>query len=280
MRTGAGEDWRPTATREVLQARAQMLARVRQFFAVSGVMEVETPILCHAGVTDPNLQNLTTICLLHGDPIPRRLYLQTSPEYAMKRLLAADSGPIYQIGRAFRADESGRHHNPEFTIVEWYRPGVSYPAIIDDTAALVAAATGRQPSPPDTMTYRDAFIAHAGVDPLLASDAEIAERAAAAGIGITEPSRLSRDEWLDALLGHVVAPRLGQERPLFLTEFPASQAALARVLPGDLPVAARFELFIAGIEIANGFHELTDAAEQRRRFESDLARRRERGPAR
>jgi lysyl-tRNA synthetase class 2 len=273
----AGEDWRPTAPRRALQERARMLGQVRAFFAARGVMEVETPVLCGAGVTDPNLQNLTTTCRLPGDAHPRKLFLQTSPEYAMKRLLAAGSGPIYQICKAFRADELGRHHNPEFTIVEWYRPGFDDGAMVRECADLVATVTGAEAGEVKTMTYRRAFERFAGVDPLTASTTGIIERAADLGLAPGDPGGMSREGWLDLLLGHVVAPRLGHDGPLFLTEFPAAQAALARLIPGRPQVSARFELFIAGIEIANGFHELADPAEQRRRFEADRGARRERG---
>lgn len=265
-------EWRPSAGLEVLRARAQMLAQVRAFFAACEVLEVETPVLCNAGVTDPHLANPVTTCLLPGDHGPRRLYLQTSPEYAMKRLLAAGSGAIYQIGKAFRGDEAGRYHNPEFTLVEWYRPGLDYADIMAETAALLEAVTGRLAAV-ERVSYAEAFRRHAAIDPLRAPLQDIVDRASCAGILIDDAERLGRDEWLDLLLSHLVAPRLGRDGPAFLTEFPASQAALARVVPGEPPVAERFEVFIDGIEIANGFHELTDAAEQRRRFEEDNRRR-------
>lgn len=272
MRADPMPEWRPTAGVAVLRARARMLAQLRAFFAGRDVLEVETPALCNAGVTDPHLTNPATTCLLPGGHEPRRLYLQTSPEYAMKRLLAAGSGAIYQIGKAFRGGEAGRCHNPEFTLIEWYRPGLDYAAIITETAALVAEVTGRRAAE-ERLSYAEAFRRHAGIDPLRAALPAIRERAAAAGMDVGDPERLERDDWLDLLLSHLVAPRLGLGRPTFLTEFPASQAALARLIPGDPPVAARFELFIEGIEIANGFHELTDAGEQRRRFTEDNRRR-------
>jgi lysyl-tRNA synthetase class 2 len=272
MREDPTGDWRPAAGLEVLRARAGMLAQVRAFFAAREVLEVETPVLCNAGVTDPHLINPTTSCLLAGDHAPRRLYLQTSPEYAMKRLLAAGSGAIYQIGKAFRGDEAGRYHNPEFTLVEWYRPGLDYADIMAETAALLEAVTGRLAAV-EGVSYAEAFRRHADIDPLRAPLQEIVDRASAAGIRIDDAERLERDDWLDLLLSHLVAPRLGRDGPSFLTEFPASQAALARVVPGEPPVAERFEVFIDGIEIANGFHELTDAGEQRRRFEADNLRR-------
>lgn len=276
MREDPTPGWRPSAELAVLRARARMLARLRAFFAGRDVLEVETPALGNAGVTDPHLTNPVTTCRLPGDHAPRRLYLQTSPEYAMKRLLAAGSGAIYQVGKAFRGDEAGRYHNPEFTLIEWYRPGLDYAAIMAETAALVAEVTGRS-EPEARLSYSEAFRRHAGIDPLRAPLPVIMERAATAGIRVSEPGRLQRDAWLDLLLSHLVAPRLGGDRPTFLTEFPASQASLARILPGDPAVAARFELFIEGIEVANGFEELTDAGEQRQRFEEDNRRRTEAG---
>jgi lysyl-tRNA synthetase class 2 len=272
MRANPIPDWRPSADLEVLRARARMLAQVRAFFAAREVLEVETPVLCNAGVTDPHLINPTTSCLLPGDHAPRRLYLQTSPEYAMKRLLAAGSGAIFQIGKAFRGDEAGRYHNPEFTLVEWYRPGLDYADIMAETAALLEAVTGRLAAV-ERVSYAEAFLRHAAIDPLRAPLQDIVERASAAGIRIGAAERLVRDDWLDLLLSHVVAPGLGRDGPAFLTEFPTSQAALARVIPGEPPVAERFEVFIDGIEIANGFYELTDPGEQRRRFEADNLRR-------
>lgn len=272
MREDPLPEWRPSATLEALRVRARMLTRLRAFFSERDVLEVETPALCNAGVTDPHLANPVTTCLLPGDHGPRRLYLQTSPEYAMKRLLAAGSGAIYQVGKAFRGGEAGRYHNPEFTLLEWYRPGLGYDAIMSETAALVATVAGRSAAG-ERVSYAEAFRRHADIDPLRAPLPDIVERAAAAGIQIGEPERLERDDWLDLLLSHLVAPGLGRDGMTFLTEFPASQAALARVRPGDPPLAERFELFIDGIEIANGFHELTDAVEQRRRFEEDNRRR-------
>lgn len=267
-------DWRPLASADMLHRRAALLAAVRNFFAERGVLEVETPALCQAGVTDPNLSNPVVDCTVAGDA--RRFYLQTSPEYAMKRLLAAGSGSIYQVSKVFRDGEAGRLHNPEFTLLEWYRPGHDYEAIMDETAVLLHCVLGAA-QPIHRMTYREAFQRFADLDPLHEPDDTIARRAQAAGAVVVEPGSMQRDQWLDLLLGVLVAPRLGLHGPVFLTEFPASQAALARLKPDDPAVAERFEVFIDGVEIANGFHELTDSTEQRRRFEQDLAIRRQRG---
>jgi len=265
-------DWRPSASLETLRLRARMLAAVRGFFAARGVLEVETPCLSAATVTDPHLHSLAT--RLAGG---RTRYLQTSPEYAMKRLLAAGSGPIYQLARAFRDGELGRRHNPEFTLLEWYRPGFDHHRLMDEVEELVAEVAGVA-GPTERLTYAEAFRAHAGVDPFADPPARLAEAARAATGGAVPDLGDDRDAWLDLLMGTVVERRLGHDRPTFVHDFPAAQAALARVRQtgpdGGPAVAERFELFVGGVELANGFHELTDAAEQRRRFEADLARRR------
>ncbi len=262
--------WQPSASLSALRLRARLLAQVRRFFAERGVLEVETPVLAAAPVTDPHLASLATELHGPGSPGGRTLYLQTSPEYAMKRLLAAGSGPIFQISRVFRDDEVGRHHNPEFTLLEWYRPGFDHHALMDEVDGLLSALLGTAPA--ERLTYAEAFLRHAGVDPHRADGATL--QAAAGELG--EGCGLATDEregWLSLLLSLKVQPQLGRGRPTFLHDFPASQAALARVRPGDPPVAERFEVFIDGVELANGYHELTDAAEQRRRFQADLATR-------
>ncbi len=253
--------------------RAALLAATRAFFAERGVLEVETPCLAGAAATDPHLASLATRC---GD---RALYLQTSPEYAMKRLLAAGSGAIYQLARAFRDGESGRRHNPEFTLLEWYRPGFDHHRLMDEVEALIATTLGRQERPAERLTYRDAFRRYAGVDPLTDPVERLAEAAREAASASLPDLGDDRDAWLDLLMVTAVQERLGSGGLTFLLDYPASQAALARVRrePDGTAVAERFELFIDGVELANGFHELTDPAEQRRRFEHDLALRRERG---
>ena len=273
----AANDWRPGASLDLLRRRARLLARVRAFFADRLVMEVETPVLAAAGVTDPHLENLQTVFAMAGETPGRPLYLQTSPEYAMKRLLAAGSGPIYQIGKVFRDGETGRLHNPEFTLVEWYRPGFGYHDIMEDTEDLLIYTLGIDYC--RRLSYAAAVREYAGLDPLAASDAEIKNCALKLGLVGGNRRDMERDDYLDFILSEKVAPQLGQDRPAFLCEYPASQAALARIIeaPGAAPVAARFEVFIQGVEIANGFEELTDAEEQRQRFEQDNARRRRLG---
>jgi lysyl-tRNA synthetase class 2 len=263
-------DWRPTATVDALRVRAGIFASLRRFFADRGVLEVETPALSAAAVTDLHLHSVA--CRLDLDD-RRTRFLQTSPEYAMKRLLAAGSGPIYQTCKVFRDGERGRRHNPEFTMLEWYRPGFDHHRLMDEVEELLQAVLGVAAG--ERISYADAFRRHAGVDPHAASDGELRSRVVALGVaGVAE---LDRDDLLNLLLSHVVEPHLGSGRPSFLFDYPASQAALARVRPGNPPVAERFEVFLDGLELANGFHELADPGEQRRRFEADLVERRRHG---
>lgn len=270
--TQEAQDWRPSASLETLKARAELYGSVRSFFASRGVLEVETPILSRHATVDRHIDSFRT-----GDG----RWLQTSPEFAMKRLLAAGSGPIWQIARVFRFEEQGRHHNPEFSLLEWYRPGFDHHALMDELGDLLAACG--IPTGCTRRSYREAFEHHAGFDPLALDAAQL--RDALGQRGIAEPAGLTADEiadpdfWLDLWMSIVVGPRLGVDAPEFIYDFPASQAALSRVRPGAPPLAERFELFWRGIELANGFHELTDADEQERRFVADQAWRNERGRA-
>jgi lysyl-tRNA synthetase class 2 len=267
-------DWRPTASRASLERRAHLLAVTRAFFADRGVLEVETPVLGRAPVPDLHLDSFAV-------PTSRGTrWLQTSPEYAMKRLLAAGSGPIYQISKAFRDGEVGRRHNPEFTLLEWYRPGFDFHALMDEMDAYLATTLVAKPA--ERRSYGEIFHDALGIDPHRATAAELEARGVEAGLDA--PADLDRDDRLQLLLAHCIEPELGRAdgpglRPTFLYDFPASQAALARIRddPGRPPVAERFEVFLEGMELANGFHELTDAAEQRRRFEAELDKRRAAG---
>ncbi len=270
--TSGRDDWRPTASMKTLRLRAEILARIRAFFAEREVLEVETPLLASAPVTDLHLQALS--CRYHGPGADggRDLFLQTSPEFAMKRLLAAGSGPIYQICRAIRNGEAGNRHNPEFTILEWYRPGWDHPALMDEIDELLGSILGADTG--ERLTYAEAFERHAGIDPLRASAAELGSRARDLLSGEAPDLGDDRNGWLDLLLSHALEPHLGHGRPSFVHDWPADQAALARVRPGDPPLAERFEVYVEGIELANGYHELTDPVEQRRRFESDIETRR------
>lgn len=273
-------DWRPSASFEILKLRARMLERLRAFFAERAVLEVETPMLSRAAATDPNLASLATRYTGPGCSQGLTLYLHTSPELPMKRLLAADSGSIYQLCKVFRDGEAGRLHNPEFTMLEWYRVGHDPHQLMDDVAALVLYSLEDRLAQREAekLSYRDAFLRYCHLDPHTAGVDAFTDCARRREIPI--PNNMPRDNldpWRDFLLTHVVEPQLGQGRLTFLYDYPASQAALARVRSETPPVAERFELYLEGVELANGFHELGNAAEQRRRFEADLARRRERG---
>jgi lysyl-tRNA synthetase class 2 len=267
--------WRPGAAIDALRRRAAMLAQARAFFAERGVLEVETPILSGTGVTDPQIESLAT--RVAGIEAP--LYLGPSPEHAMKRLLAAGSGDIYQICKAFRDEERGRWHNPEFTLIEWYRLSFDDAALMTEVDALVRRllAPGRELAPAERLSYAEALERHAGVDAHRDGERELL--AAAARHGVACDAALDRDATLDLLMGLVVGPQLGRERPTFICDYPASQASLARLKPGEPPLAARFEYYLDGLELANGFHELGDPAEQQARFLADLATRRARGQA-
>jgi lysyl-tRNA synthetase class 2 len=269
--------WRPTATLETLRLRARLLNRIRAFFSDRGVLEVETPALSRATVTDPHLHSLATTCRAPGGPAA--LYLQTSPEFAMKRLLAAGAGSIFQICRVFRDGESGRLHNPEFTMVEWYRVGFDHHQLMDEVALLVNnALQDRVPlANSERLSYREAFERHAGIDPLMADDTSL--RACAAGHGIAAPADLDTVGWHSLLISHVIEPRFAGDRLTFVYDYPVSQAALARRSPTDPRVAERFEVYLGPIELANGFHELADPDEQRGRFDADNRQRSRSGMA-
>ncbi len=267
----ADADWRPTAPLQNLAVRAELLRALRDFFAERGVLEVDTPLLASAPVTDPHIE---AVAAAHP-AAAGELYLQTSPEYAMKRLLAAGSGPIYQICKAFRRGERGARHNPEFTMVEWYRTGFTLEQLIKETAALVALAVG--PRPLRVLSYREAFLQHLQIDPHTATEAELAACARVHSHAAFDQA--DRDTWLQLLISTAIEPQLGRGEFTAVSDFPAEQAALARVEPdhGGTPVARRFELFVDGVELANGYDELRDAAELERRWQRDLAQRRERG---
>jgi lysyl-tRNA synthetase class 2 len=265
------DDWRPAASPAARALRAELLAAVRGFFARRGVLEVETPLLASHGVTDPAIEPLV---VQGGAIVPAPRYLQTSPEYAMKRLLAAGSGPIYQLGRAFRDGEAGRRHNPEFTLLEWYRPGFDHHALMAEVGELLEHCLGRTGW--RKVSYGDLFRDHFDLDPHRAGTGALAALARAElDSGGLE---LDRDGWLDLLLSHRIEPAL--EGIVCVHGYPASQAALARIdTSGPVPVAERFEFYVDGLELANGYHELTDPAEQARRFAADNASRRRRGLA-
>jgi elongation factor P--(R)-beta-lysine ligase len=266
------QEWQPTASLEALRQRADILTRVRAFFAARAVLEVDTPALSAAAVSDPHLVPFVCEYRPEGGGEAQRCYLQTSPEYPMKRLLAAGSGPIWQLCKVFRNGETGTRHNPEFSMLEWYRPGFDHHALMDEVDALVRLILGGAPS--QRRSYAACFAEFLQLD---IHDCSIEELAEAGRTHCDFRGELDRDGWLNLLFSHCVEPQLRE--PTMVYAFPASQAALARVVEGDdrVPVAARFELFVSGMELANGYFELTDAAEQQRRFDEDQQRRRAMG---
>ena len=259
----SSNSWRPSASTETLRLRAELLAKIRQFCADRGLLEVETPALSAAGVPDVALEHMTVQAAgLGAEPY---YYLQTSPELAMKRLLAADTGDIYQICRVFRDGELGRWHQPEFTLFEWYRVGWDEDQLMGEVESLLATLLRpyRDVAPTVRMSYRDAFRDFLRVDPF-ADGPEL--RGALSREAIDLPAETGADGLLDLALSQVIVPRLDPHAISFIYDFPASQAALARIKPQYPSVAARFEAFSGGIELANGFGELTDVTEQRQRF--------------
>lgn len=259
----------PTCSIEALKARAQLYRTIREFFAQRDVMEVETPIVSQAGVTDVHLASVQVKRHIVGRV--QQQYLQTSPEFAMKRLLAAGSGPIYQICKVFRDDEHGRKHNSEFTMLEWYRPGLDLRELMHETAALlnVCLAHRFDEIRPLVLSYKHAFQDRLDINPLQATLAQLKQTAQR--VGLTLDLGDDRLAYMDLLFSHFVEPSLGFDTPIFLTDFPPEMASLAKVrLDEDgEEVAARFEVYIEGLELANAYDELLDASVLRARFEAD-----------
>lgn len=257
----AVDNWRPSADWPTLRLRASLLHQTRCFFEQRGFLEVETPLLSADTVVDKHLEPIPVGPISHTANGP--FWLQTSPELAMKRLLAAGGEAIYQITRAFRSGEQGRLHNPEFTILEWYRRGDT----MEDGIALVSdlCRSLLETEPADRLSYQEAFLKYAKIDPLTAQRSHLAQLATAAGLAVPAELGDDRDDWLDLVMLELVMPQLGIARPVILYDYPASQAALAKIRPGSPPVAERFELFFCGIELANGYHELLDPDELRLR---------------
>lgn len=257
-------DWRPTASLEAIKARAGLLSAVRAFFAARGVLEVETPQLARHGVSDPHIQ-----CI----PVPGHGFLQSSPEYHMKRLLAAGSGPIYQICKAYRDGEAGGRHNPEFSMLEWYRPGFGLDDLVDEVLSLFGELFPGVPS--RTYRFRGLFADVTGLDPLTTSDSGLIQCAEQHGA----PEGLEKAAAVDYLMATTVEAALPAEQLSVVTDFPGWAAALAQTRPDTdgAEVALRFEIYYRGLELTNGYQELTDADEQRRRFERDNRLRQEHG---
>ena len=249
---------------EYLHKRAQLYENIRSYFKREGVMEVVTPVLSFAGNTDPAIESFVTAS-------DKPMYLHTSPEFFMKRLLAEGSGSIYQICNVFREGESGRFHNPEFSMLEWYRIGYDYHQLMDDVASLISSLVDQQLEI-DKISYLQAFQA-VGINPHEADTARLAESASEHGIDMDSADSLAKNQWLDLLMTHVVEPRLDKDKLTFIYDYPASQASLAQISVAEYPVAERFELYWNGVELANGFSELQDAAIQRARFETENAQR-------
>ncbi len=269
------DQWQPTASIEQLRQRANVLAQIRRFFAERNVLEVDTPAMSHATVTDIHLHTFQTEFIGPGYADGSKLYLMTSPEFHMKRLLAAGSGCIYQINKAFRNEENGRFHNPEFTMLEWYRIGFDHHKLMDEMDALLQVVL--ECGQAERMTYQQAFIDVLGVCPLEGTMTELKLVAEELGLSDIAQPEEDRDTLLQLLFSIGVEGKIGQNAPAFVYDFPASQAALAKINQQDSRVADRFEVYFKGIELANGFHELDDPQEQLKRFEQDNAKRIEMG---
>ncbi|MCS7237337.1 MAG: EF-P lysine aminoacylase EpmA [Thermoguttaceae bacterium] len=290
-------DWRPTASLEILERRAQLLGAVRAFFWQRGFLEVETPLLSADTIVDrhidplavpippPSVKRSTPKAALENeaatvnhdspawvagwdrDQFVRQMWLQTSPEFGMKRLLAAGASAIFQITKAFRWAERGPLHNPEFTMVEWYRVGDGLEAGMGLLAELAQVVLTTAPA--EFVRYKEVFELYTGVDPLRASGSQLATVADLHGVPTPDIPYEDTDSWRELLFAELVQPHLGWQRPTIVYDFPATQGGLAKIRSDDPPVAERYELFIRGIELANGYHELSDAGELRRRFEEN-----------
>jgi lysyl-tRNA synthetase class 2 len=257
------ENWQPTASTAHLKSRADLLHNIRTYFSSQQVMEVETPILSSAGNTDPEISSIRT---------QSGKFLRTSPEFALKRLLAAGSGDVYELGRVFRDGESGRCHNPEFTMLEWYRIGYNHHQLMDEVATLVrACGQGKFDKwREERLSYRQLFLQHLSFDPFTADEQTLCACAKKNGISDIE---LNRKQWLDLLISLVIQPALPEKCLTFVYDYPADQAALSRIRPGSPSLAERFELYLGQTELANGYQELTDALEQQQRFDAENAKR-------
>lgn len=261
--------WQPSANLQALHARADLNRTVREFFIETNALEVELPILNHAPVADMNIEPIEVPAT---DVMPK-LYLHTSPEYSMKRLLCAGSGDIYALGKVFRAGEAGGRHNPEFTMLEWYRVGMEHQALMHEVADLLdelfSDSEVELEDAPQFLTYQQAMITHAGLDPFSASDEAVKNLGIELAGGNLE---LNRDGWLDMIMSHKIEKSLPQNQLIFIYNYPASQAALAKLNKDESGqvIAERFEVYLNSLELANGYHELTDSQEQRMRFEKEL----------
>jgi elongation factor P--(R)-beta-lysine ligase len=266
--------WRPSASIEILRRRAALIARIRHFFAEHAILEVETPAMSQASVTDLHLRSFQTHLTLPGSLESVPLYFITSPEFHMKRLLAAGSGPIFQLSRSFRNEECGDWHNPEFTLLEWYQFG-DLSQLMARVEQLLMMLLGCQSA--ERLSYQQLFQRVVGLDPLTADRQQLQAAMAQYPLSLELQQEQDQDTLLQLLFSVAIEPQLERDRPLFITDFPASQAALAQINPQDSRVAERFELYYQGFELANGFHELRDAEEQQRRFQQDNQQRQREG---
>ncbi len=253
--------WQPSCSIETLKARAELYVQIREFFAEKNVLEVETPLLMQHGVTDRYMKSMRVAGVYKTSG-----YLQTSPEYAMKRLLAAGSGPIFQIGKSFRLEESGARHNPEFTMLEWYRVDYDHWTLMDETFELLIKVLGEKQRV--NYSYQEAFDTFLNINPYTVSLEQLRDFSQEM-LGEL-PSDLERDDYLSLLFEDKIEPKLGVGNTIaFITDFPASQSALAKIDLENPKVAQRFEVYIDGFELANGFNELQDPDEQLERFKAD-----------
>lgn len=264
-----------TTRQRSIHLRARLNASIRDFFAKRDVLEVETPILSRGGNTDPNIESFSLKPHASAEVTDHLRWLRTSPEYPLKRLLAEGIGDCYELGRVFRQGEAGGRHNPEFTMLEWYRLGWNYHQLIAETIALVqmALALVDRQAQVITMSYAQAYRQYSNIDPYRDS---IETLRYAQGDSMMSPAQLSRDDWLDLIMTHKIQPQFDRDQITVIYDYPASQCALAKIREDDPPVAERFELYLGPLELANGYHELTDACEQRKRFANDLTIRRQR----
>ncbi|HDR1345200.1 TPA: elongation factor P--(R)-beta-lysine ligase [Pasteurella multocida] len=267
------ENWQPSASIENLLARAKIIAEIRRFFTDRGLLEVETPVLSEFGVTDVHLSTFNTTFISPTAEKSKALWLSTSPEYHMKRLLAAGSGPIFQLCHVFRNEEAGQRHNPEFTMLEWYRPHFDMYRLINEVDDLLQQILDCKPT--ESLSYQFVFQEYVGLDPLSVEKAELVAKAKQ--YHLQQAEQEDRDTLLQFLFSTVVEPNIGKENPVAVYHFPATQAALAQISSEDHRVAERFEFYYKGLELANGFHELTDVNEQLHRFEQDNVQRQKMG---
>jgi len=263
------ELWRPSANIEMLRQRALLLRQLREFFYSRNYLEVETPLLSHAVNPDPNIDSF----VVNGTDTG--LFLHTSPEFPMKRLLAAGSGSIFQICKVFRKGEYGQRHNPEFTMVEWYRQGYTYRQLMDEIDELLQQICNFKTS--KKLTYVQLFKTYTGLDIFHSSVVEMRLLLENKGCFFSDNIDNDIDTWRDLVMTHLIEPQIGFEQPMFVYDYPATQSALAIISPNDANLAQRFELYIKGKEIANGYQELLDADEQQRRFQAQLDIRQKRG---